>query len=52
MTNKSKQPKREATREEEELLLRAIEKVIDAALERGETNIVIELHSDTSGDTP
>ena len=46
MTNKSKQPKREATREEEELLLRAIEKVIDAALERGETNIIIELCSD------
>ena len=46
MTNKPKQLKREATEEEEEQLLRAIEKVIDAALERGETNIIIELCSD------
>ena len=52
MTNKPKQPKREATPEEEEQLLRAIEKVIDAALERGETKIIVELHSDTDGDTP
>jgi hypothetical protein len=44
--------KREATPEEEEQLLRAIEKLIDAALERGETNIVIELQSDIDGDTP
>jgi hypothetical protein len=47
MTNKSKQPKHEALTEEEAQLLRAIEKLIDAALERGETNIVIEL---TQGD--
>ena len=52
MTNKPKQLKREATEEEEEQLLRAIEKVIDAALERGETKIIVELHSDTDGDTP
>jgi len=43
MTNKPKRLKREATEEEEEQLLRAIEKLIDAALERGETHIVIEL---------
>jgi hypothetical protein len=52
MATKPKQPKREATPEEEEQLLRAIEKLIDAALERGETNIVIELQSDIDGDTP
>jgi hypothetical protein len=52
MVIKPKQSKREATPEEEAQLLRAIEKLIDAALERGETNIVIELHSDTDGDTP
>lgn len=42
MTNAPKQPKREATPEEEEQLLRVLETLIDAALERGETKIIIE----------
>jgi hypothetical protein len=42
MTYKPKQPKHEITPEEEKQLLRDLEMLIDAALERGETKIIIE----------
>jgi hypothetical protein len=46
MVIKPKQPKREAVPEEEEQLLRVLETLIDTALERGETKIIVEFRDE------